>query len=324
MDSILGDLRYAARHVLRRPGFSALAVLTLAVGIGINAVAFDAVNALLFHPFTFKGVERLGWIMLATPGNPHGQVSAAEFAALKDNSRAFEVVAAEGRMPLGMMVDGRAEQVWSLLVTGGYFRVLGSRAAAGRLLDDSDATRDDLVAVVSYTFWRTRLNGASLAGQTLTIANRSVSIVGVLPEGFQGPGGLFAPDLWLPLEKSDALGVPRRRVTQDERWLTTIGRLAEGTTTARAEAELASIATHLPAPPDVKDVRERKLGYFPMRDGHPEVRGLAPFVWIAMAVVGLVLLIACFNVTALLLARATERRREIGIRTALGAGRWRI
>ena len=323
MDSILADLRYAVRNLVRRPAFSALAVLTLAVGIGINAVAFTAVNALLFHPFVFKGVERLGWIMLATPGNPHGDLSLDEFTALRQNAPAFEVVAAEGRMPLAMSVDGRAEQVWTLMVTDGYFAALGARPAAGRLLDRSDAARDDIAAVVSHQFWRRRLNGASIAGQALTIANRSVSIVGVLPDGFQGPGGLFAPDVWLPLEKAATLGVPRARMS-GERWLTTIGRLGDGVEITQAEANLAAASAQLPPAPDGKDTTPRKLGYFQMRQGHPEVRGLAPFVWIAMGIVAVVLLIACFNVAALLVARASERQREIGIRTALGAGRSRI
>ena len=324
MDSVLADLRYAVRNIVRRPGFSALAVLTLAVGIGVNAVAFTAVNALLFHPFVFEGVDRLGWIMLATPGNPHGELSMAEFGEVKRDARAFDEVAAEGRMPLALMQDGHAEQIWSLLVSDGYFRALGARPAAGRLFEPADVDGADIVAVVSHRFWKQRLDGASVAGRTLTIANRSVSVIGVLPDGFQGPGGLFAPDVWLPLERANALGVPRRLLSGDERWLTTIGRLAQTAKAPQATAELEALAAHLPAPADAKDARERKLGFFPMREGHPEVRGLAPFVWIAMSVVGLVLLIACFNVAALLFARAAERRREVGIRSALGASRARI
>jgi predicted permease len=324
MDSFTADLEYAVRNIARRPGFAALAVLTLAVGIGVNAVAFTAVNALLFHPFVFKGVDRLGWVMLSTPGNPHGEMSYAEFADLRERARAFEAVAAEGRTPLALMSGGRAEQIWTLLVSGDYFRVLDARAAAGRLIDSSDGARGDLAAVVSHRFWRDRLGAASIAGRTLTIANRDVSVVGVLPDGFQGPGGLFAPDVWLSLEHAGTYGLPRRLLTQDERWLTVVGRLRDGAGAAQAEADLAAISTTLPPAADPKGARERKLGFFAMRDGHPEVRGMAPFVWIAMAVIGLVLLIACFNVAALLLARAAERQREIGIRTALGAGRLRI
>src|SRR5687767_4822799 len=113
MDSVLSDLRYAVRNIARRPGFSALAVLTLAVGIGINAVAFTAVNALLFHPFVFKGVDRLGWIMLASPGNPYGQLSYTELADLKRNARVFDALSGQGRTPVAMMVEGRAEQIWA-------------------------------------------------------------------------------------------------------------------------------------------------------------------------------------------------------------------
>lgn len=323
MDSLLADLRYALRNISRRPGFASLAVLTLAVGIGVNTVAFSAVNALLFHPFVFKEVNRLGWIMLATAGNPHGELSRREFDALARHARAFDALAVEGRLPLSLEVDGRAEQLWALLVSPDYFRALDTRPEAGRVLDAGDATRSDLVAVVSHRFFERRLGGGSLAGRTITIANRTVSIVGVLPDSFQGPGGVYAPDAWLALDQAPALRVPQRLIQGDDRWLTAIGRLAPGAGEVQARAELAAIAAALPGTRDAAPA-DRRLQFHPMRDGHPEVRALARYVWIAMAVVGTVLLIACFNVAALLLARAAERRREIGIRTALGAGRARI
>ena len=324
MDSVLADLRYAVRNIVRRPGFSALAVLTLAVGIGINAVAFTAVNALLFHPFVFKGVDRLGWIMLASPDNPYGQLSYAELAHLKKHSRAFDALSGQGRIPLAMLVNGRAEQVWTLMVSDDYFRALDTRPAAGRLLGPADSTGDDLAVVVSHEFWQRRLGGESIAGRTMTIANRQVSVIGVAPDGFQGPGGVYAPEIYVPLEKADAFGLPERLRTNQERWLGAFARLAAGSTAPQAHADLAALSAQLPPPHDPRDIRERKLGFFPMREGHPEVRGMAPFVWIAMGIVGMVLLIACFNVAGLLLARAAERQREIGIRTALGAGRLRI
>ena len=324
MDSILADLRYAVRNIARRPGFSAIAVLTLAVGIGINAVAFTAVNALLFHPFVFKGVDRLGWIMLASPGNPYGQLSYTELADLKRNARVFDALSGQGRTPVAMMVDGGAEQIWAQMVSDDYFRALDTRPAAGRLLGAADATGGDLAAVVSHQFWQSRLDGGSIAGRTINIANREVSVIGVVPEGFQGPSGVYAPDVWLPLEKAAAFGLPQRLLTNQERWLGAFARLKEDAGVPHAQADLAALTTQLPPPIDPTDTRERKLGYFPMRDGHPEVQGMAPFVWVAMGIVGLVLLIACFNVAALLLARAAERKREIGIRTALGASRMRI
>jgi len=322
MDSLLADLRYAARGLLRRPAFSALAILTLAVGIGINTVAFTGVNALLFHAFVFPGVDRLGWVMLSSPGAPHGDLSRDEFEALRRGVRVFDAVAAEGRQPLALMNGAGAEQVWGLFVSKDYFDLLGTHAVAGRL-DTTSTPPDTVAAVVSFRFWRAHLGGGSIAGRTIVIANRTVPVAGVLPDDFQGPGGLYAPDVWLPLDQAEALGLPRT-VTTDAHWLTTIGRLAPGATSSQAAAELAAFAAHLPASSDQPAAGDRRLGFFPMREGHPDLRGLAPFVWLALSIVSLVLLIACFNVGSLLLARAVERRREIAVRSALGAGRLRI
>lgn len=193
MDSLRLDLRNAIRNLRRRPGFSALAALTLAVGIGVNSVAFSAANALLFHPLVFKSVDRLGWVMLSAPGNPDGQMSLGEFDGLRRFAGVFDAVAAEGRQPLALLGDGGVLPLWALFVSADYFRALDARAESGRVLVAADATRTDLAAVVSHRFWERRMGGGPIARRTLTIANRSVSVVGVMPDSSRAEGAQAAP-----------------------------------------------------------------------------------------------------------------------------------
>jgi predicted permease len=321
VDALLTDVRYAARTLVRRPAFTLLAVVTLALGIGVNAVAYSAVNALVFKPFSFPSVGRLAWIMSSRPGNPHGQSSWPEYEELS-RARAFDSMAAEGRMPLSLDTPSGAEQVWSLLVSANYFDVLGARPESGRLFSHSDVAGTPAV-VVSHRFWRERLGGLSIAGRSIALNRQLFAVVGVLPETFQGPGGLYSPDVWLPLERVRELGLPAGLRDRKRTWLTLVGRLRDDAGPAEARAELAGISRQLEADHPATN-RDSLATLAMMADGHPEVRGMRPALVIALAVVGVVLLIACFNVASLLLARAVERQGEIGLRVALGAGRGRI
>src|SRR5687768_4842552 len=202
MDALRQDLKYAIRALLHRPWFSVLAVLTLAVGIGVNAVASSALNALLRKPMRFPGAEQLGWIQTTGGTSPYNQTSLPDYVDLARENRTFEAIIAEARLPLSLAADGPAEQVWSLVVSANYLETMRARPIMGRTLNEGDGRAQDLAVVVSERFWKDRLNGGdSIAGHSLSLDGSLFSIVGVLPEGFQGPGGLYEPDLWLPLER---------------------------------------------------------------------------------------------------------------------------
>lgn len=321
MDGLRLDVRYAFRSLRKRPAFSALAILTLAFGIGVNTVAFNAVNALLLRPFRIPDADRVGWIMLTGPGNRGGYVTLTELDALERGAPSFEAIAAEARVPVSFTTGQGTVQGWSLLVSTNYLRAIGTVPALGRSFTEADMTGTELPVLVSHQYWKEHLGApASLGGQRLTINGRTFSVIGVMPEDHQGPGGLYTPDVWLPLARMEVLNLPPEQTAHP--WLTVFGRLREGASLAQARAELATVARDLSA--GAEGDQARTATFHTMKDGHPDLRGLRPVAWIGLAAVASVLLIACFNVAALQMARVAERQKELSVRCAVGASRGRI
>ena len=315
-------MRDAFRSLVRRPGFSLLAILTLAVGLGVNAVVFSAVNALLLEPGDLPHLGRTGWILSQQRGNPYGNATLADFQALA-RTGAFELVAAEGRLPVSVRVDGGAREHWAMVVSADYFPLLGEAAESGRVFTAADVAHVEPPVLVSRRFLDTRLGGGPIAGRSLVVNGRSYAVAGVIRDGFQGPGGLYEPDMWLPLERLDLLQGPPSPESATRAWLTVVARTGPGVDAGQVRARLAALSAQLAGAFPATHTG-RQFQWYPMQDGHPQLRGIAPFAWMALAGVGIVLVVACVNVAGLFLARAVERRPEMAVRAALGASRRRL
>ncbi|HUE95851.1 MAG TPA: ABC transporter permease, partial [Longimicrobiaceae bacterium] len=324
------DARYAVRALRRSPGFASVAIFTLALGIGGMTAIFTVVRGVVVAPLPYPDASRLVRFKSLVPGidgEASWDLSTAQYFYYRDNADAIEEIGAFRRAGVNVRGSGEPKRVSGAIVTASMMRLLGARPALGRVIDgEDDATGAPVVVALSHEFWRREFGGdPSVVGRTLELNERAAEVIGVmaprirLPGEAGAPGTLQQPDLWVPY-RLDPSGP-----FFDSHSVSVIGRLVDGLDINRAREEIERLTTRLPeAFPTVYDPGFMQRYDFrgellPLKEY--EIGDMAQSLWILFGAVGLVLLIAAANVTNLFLVRMEGRRRELAVRSALGAGR---
>ena len=337
MSTLLQDVKYGSRLLAKSPGFTAVAALSLALGIGANTTIFTLVNAVLLNPLPVEDPSQLVSVWTTDERNQNNafgflQTSPMNFKDLRDKNEVFSGLTAHNGLPLNISGGtGEPQQVAGEIVTGNYFTVLGAKPLLGRgfLPDEDQVAGAQLVCVLGYGEWQKRFGGDStIVGRTISVDNQPFTVVGVMPKGFKGTNAIGAPALWVPYMtyQQTTTGIFLELIRPDNRrgliWNVT-GRLKPGVSINQAEANLKTISRQL-AQEYPNENQGRGVTLVPLAQAtiNPGFRGNIVIAGgLLMTIVALVLLIACANVANLLLARAAARQKEIAVRLSLGASR---
>src|SRR5881409_1648817 len=327
------DLRFALRQLIKQPAFTAIAVLTIALAIGATTAVLSLVNGLLVRPLPYREPQQLILLLqhFKSQNLERIPVSPPEFKDYETRARSFEKLGAFGYTNFNLAGEDRPERIAGATVTAGVLPLLGVAPVKGRFFEPEECTlgRDDVV-ILSARLWQRRFNGdPQIIGKKLLLNGKSFTVVGVMPSGFDFPlrlfnlgnGGQFheRAEIWKPLAFTD-----NEMKARGSREYALIGRLAAGTSVPRAQAEIETINAQMRREHPGNYSQDNSFGgdVFPLQQ--LAVRGIRPALLILLGAVFLVLLIACANLTTMLLARGAAREREIAIRVALGAGRMRL
>lgn len=331
MLSVMQDLAFALRTLWKRPLFAAAAVISLGLGIGANTAAFSVMNSLLVRPLNVAEPSKLIPVFTSQTGDrQHGNTAYPDYLDYRDRNEVFSGLAAHTTAPMAVGGDGPPRVVWGQLVSWDYFQVLGVDPLLGRgfLREEGEEFGAYPVAVLSHSAWQDQFGSdPEILGRTVRINDSPFTVIGVAPAGFMGLMPVLYPALWAPLAMTgQALPYSPAIQSRGDPWLQLVGRLEDGVSVADAQAAMDVLAANLAAEFPMNRNKGIVLGELDTsRILSPEITSRAStLLTVLFGVVGFVLLVACFNVANLQLAKATARRREIALRFSLGASRTRI